>query len=321
MAVMRLGSLVAAVVVALAFAGDVAQAAKPKPLPLRPRELGSSPNIATSFDGRFMVAAEREGRAAVIDDGAGRRYSQSAPVGCLVSDVRMPEALLNCPEASPNDGPTSRRPLILDLRDGRQTALRGYQPSIDLGYQRLGAQWLQGTFDTFQPHVPTGTVHLNRFTGERRERQAALGLDLDSPDLSRDARPHACSGPGREFLDPSTRRWLTHSGRRGRDRLVLHRCGRKRQLISRCPDQCYGPGEVTKRFVVWPGNHSVVIHSIRTRRRFKLRFPRHDSRTTGYGIIVASTDRRVRISLARPGPSGSRTLFRTIEVRLPLALR
>ncbi len=72
--------------------------------------------------------------------------------------------------------------------------------------------------------------------------------------------------------------------------------------------------------MVWTGRHSVVIHSILTGRRFKLRFPRYDSGRTGYFIQLAATDRRVRISLARPIPQGPGK-FRIVELRLPRFLR
>jgi hypothetical protein len=69
---------------------------------------------------------------------------------------------------------------------------------------------------------------------------------------------------------------------------------------------------------VWASEHHVVIHSIRTRRRFKLHLHSHDF--SGNGGLFAATDRRIRISLPRRSPSGSRD-FRILEVRLPRGLR
>ena len=319
MAVMRSGALAALVLLAIAGTGGVAQAAKPKPLPLHARVLGVSPNGARAFDARYAVVRWANS-VDVIDDLTGRRYSQGLPRGCVVMGLRVPEALLGClGEVRPYVGRQPDRPLILDLRDGRQIALprgeppgkpspRGYRPGIDYAFNRLGSQWIQGRYGTAER---VGTVYLNRFTGERREVWPPRRLDLDSPGLSPDNRPEACSGPGRPDLLPRTRRWLTSDRRRG---LILRRCGRRARLISRCPDHCRNRA-LTKRFVVWTGKHSVVIHSIRTRRRFKLRFPGH---TKDRLIGIAATDRRVRISLAR---ERDRKTFRILELRLPRFLR
>ena len=299
--------------------GGTADAAKPKPLPLHARVLGSSPNAARAFEARYAVVRWANS-VDVIDDLTGRRYSQGLPRGCVVMGLRVPEVLLGClGEARPSIGRQPDRPLILDLRDGRQIALPrgeppgkpspgGYRPGIDYAFNRLGSQWIQGRYSIAER---AGTVYLNRFTGERREVWPPRRLDLDSPGLLPDNRPEACSGRGRPDLEPRTRRWLTSDDRRRR--LILRRCGRKARLISRCPDHCFSTA-LTKRFVVWTGRHSVVIHSIRTRRSFKLRFP---GNTHGF-IRIAATDRRVRISLAR---ERDRRTFRIIEVRLPRVLR
>ena len=326
---MRPVSLAAIVLLAIAGTGGLAQAAKPKALPLHARELGSSPSKAQAFEARYAVV-ELANSVNVIDDLTGRRYLQGLPPECVVIALRVPEALLSCPGEFPPSygGQEYDRPLILDLRDGRQIALPrgeprgkssnglGYRPGIDHGYYRLGSQWIQGTHDTYEPN-PIGTVYLNRFTGERRELQRSLGLDLDSPALSPKRRPRPCAGYRLPHVEHFDRRWLRPKRVRGRTHLFLARCGRRPQLVTRCPSQCHDWG-LTRRFAVWAGEHHVVIHSIRTRRRFKLHLPSHNF--SGDGGLFAATDRRVRISLPRSSPSGSRN-FRILEVRLPRVLR
>lgn len=296
-------------------------------LNLRSHEIGVV-DSASTFD-RHYLAYQAGDALRVVDDRTGAQYNLRLPAACAFQTVRFPEALLTCgdmPDRRPNE---HGRPRIIDLRSGAVTDLDrdddaqrprndGYVTSTD-SYYLIGRQWIAGSYDTFEPHVPTGRVYLNRATGERREGSTSIRLlDLDSPTLAPfPPQEPACEGPAREYVDPSARRWLRWGGPR-KQWLILERCGAPARVISRCPKHCGFP-VLAGGVVAWPGARSVTVHAIRSGKRATFRFPR--VRYQGFAISVSATTRRLLIEVPRPYSGPARYSARLHEVRLPAHLR
>lgn len=311
----------AACLISLSLALAVPVLANAAPLKLRAHEIGLVDGVRT-FDQRYVVYKPAPGVLRVVDDRTDVRHDQAVPTGCVPLTVEFPEALLRCRD------PEGQRPLIVDARTGAFTELergsgdpsaRGYFAPAD-DYSLLGRQWIAGSYHDLAVPLRPERVYLNRITGERRQvGYADPLLDLDSPSLAPLPRQRpACTGPGRQLVDPAARRWLRRGGRRMQS-LVLARCGARSRLVyERCRDYC-GEPIVVGGVVAWPSNGRVTIHALRSRRRAIVRFPRQQS--SPYGISLTATNQRLLIMVRRPYSPHTGQTYRLLEVRLPAHLR
>lgn len=260
----------------------------------------------------------------VLDTRRGRSFVVPNPAeGCRVTAAGAGQVVWTCEDER------GAAPVLLDARtrqvrrapglDALRTEVDALRRRVDGGppsivYDAVGRRWIEARVELTYVGSKTfslySTVHLDRFTGERRydtPRSPRSYPDLDRPGLTRRlcrpvARTRGENGSGNapDFEPFVFEGGIALDDDPSEQRLLLERCGRRPVVLSRCrtASGCYSP-QLAGGLVSWAERRAAFLYDASSGRRVRATpaAARRNVRTGGCPrLAVAHTRMRLLVS-------------------------